>query len=108
VIAVMSAAAPEVVVHQMTALAGRQRLRHPDKTFAATNELRARGTDNLLAAAAGAGTRRVIAQGYAGRPDKPPAAGRGKVPAAVARGPEKDQPADLGQGRTNHGCTPRG
>jgi nucleoside-diphosphate-sugar epimerase len=37
-------------------------LRNPDKLFAATNELRTRGTDNLLAAAARAGTRRVIAQ----------------------------------------------
>ena len=40
--------------------------------FAGTNELRTRGTDNLLAAAARAGTRRVIAQSYAGPgPDKP-------------------------------------
>src|SRR5262249_9168501 len=45
---------------------------NPDKAFAVTNELRTRGTDNLLAAAAQAGTRRVIAQNYAGpRPDKP-------------------------------------
>jgi 2-alkyl-3-oxoalkanoate reductase len=72
VIAAVQAAAPEVIVHQMTALAGLRSLRNPDKTFAATNELRTRGTDNLLAAAAQAGTRRVIAQGYAGPgPDKP-------------------------------------
>ena len=72
VIAAVQAAAPEVVVHQMTALAGLRSFRNPDKTFAATNELRTRGTDNLLAAAARAGTRRVIAQGYAGAgPDKP-------------------------------------
>jgi nucleoside-diphosphate-sugar epimerase len=71
VIAAVRAAAPEVIVHQMTALAGLRSLRHPDKTFAATNKLRTRGTDNLLAAAARAGTRRVIAQGYAGAgPDK--------------------------------------
>ena len=71
VIAAVRAAAPEVVVHQMTALAGLRSLRNPDKLFAATNELRTRGTDNLLAAAAEAGTRRVIAQGYAGAgPDK--------------------------------------
>ena len=70
--AVLRAAAPEVIVHQMTALAGLRSLRNPDKAFAATNELRTRGTDNLLAAAARAGTRRVIAQGYAGAgPDKP-------------------------------------
>ena len=66
VIAAVLAAAPEVIVHQMTALAGMRSLRKPDKAFAATNELRSRGTDNLLAAAARAGTRRVIAQGYAG------------------------------------------
>ncbi len=72
VIAAVRAAAPEVVVHQMTALAGMRSLRNPDKQFAATNDLRTRGTDNLLAAAAQAGTRRVIAQGYAGPgPDKP-------------------------------------
>jgi nucleoside-diphosphate-sugar epimerase len=67
----VQAAAPEVIVHQMTALAGMRSLRNPDKAFAVTNELRTRGTDNLLAAAARAGTRRVIAQGYAGGgPDK--------------------------------------
>ena len=71
VIAAVRTAAPEVIVHQMTALAGMRSLRNPDKVFAATNELRTRGTDNLLAAAARAGTRRVIAQGYAGAgPDK--------------------------------------
>ena len=71
VIAAVGAAAPEVVVHQMTALAGLRSLRNPDRVFAATNELRTRGTDNLLAAAARAGTRRFIAQGYAGAgPDK--------------------------------------
>jgi nucleoside-diphosphate-sugar epimerase len=71
VIAAVLAAAPEVIVHQMTALAGMRSFRNPDKLFAVTNELRTRGTDNLLAAAARAGTRRVIAQGYAGAgPDK--------------------------------------
>jgi nucleoside-diphosphate-sugar epimerase len=50
----------------MTALAGMRSFRNPDKLFAATNELRTRGTDNLLAAATEAGTRRVIAQSYAG------------------------------------------
>jgi nucleoside-diphosphate-sugar epimerase len=72
VIAAVRAAAPEVIVHEMTALAGMRSFRNPDKLFAVTNELRTRGTDNLLAAAARAGTRRVIAQGYAGPgPDKP-------------------------------------
>jgi nucleoside-diphosphate-sugar epimerase len=53
-----------VIVHQMTALAGIRSLRNPDKVFAATSELRTRGTDNLLAAAERAGTRRVVAQGH--------------------------------------------
>ena len=66
VIAAVRAAAPEVVVHQMTALADMRSLRKVDRVFAATNELRTGGTDNLLAAAARAGTRRVIAQSYVG------------------------------------------
>jgi nucleoside-diphosphate-sugar epimerase len=72
VIAAVRSASPEVIVHEMTALANLRNLRQPDQAFAATNELRTRGTDNLLAAAVAAGTRRVIAQGYAGPgPDKP-------------------------------------
>jgi nucleoside-diphosphate-sugar epimerase len=51
-------------VHEMTALADMRSLRKMDQVFAATNELRTRGTDNLLAAAARAGTRRVVAQGH--------------------------------------------
>jgi nucleoside-diphosphate-sugar epimerase len=66
VMAAVRAAGPEVIVHQMTALAGMRSLRKPDQGFAATNELRTRGTDNLLAAAARAGTRRVVAQSNAG------------------------------------------
>jgi nucleoside-diphosphate-sugar epimerase len=62
VTAAVQAASPEVIVHEMTALADMRSLRNLDKVFAATNELRTRGTDNLLAAAARAGTRRVIAQ----------------------------------------------
>ena len=71
VIAAVLAAAPQVIMHQMTALADMRSLRRPDQQFAVTNELRTRGTDNLLEAAALAGTRRVIAQSYAGPgPDK--------------------------------------
>jgi nucleoside-diphosphate-sugar epimerase len=70
VIAAVRAAAPEVIVHQMTALADLRGLRRFDREFAVTNELRTRGTDNLLAAGAQAGTRRVIAQSYAGWPSE--------------------------------------
>jgi 2-alkyl-3-oxoalkanoate reductase len=62
VIAAVRAASPEVIVHEMTALADMRSLRNVDKVFATTNELRTQGTDNLLAAAAQAGTRRFIAQ----------------------------------------------
>src|SRR5215469_14992339 len=73
VIAAVRSAAPEVIVHEMTALAGVRSFRNPDKLFAATNALRTRGTDNLLVAAAEAGTRRLIAQSYAGPgPDSRP------------------------------------
>ncbi len=73
VIAAVLAATPEVILHEMTALASMRSLRNPDKQFAVTNDLRSRGTDNLLAAAKRAGTRRVIAQGYAGAgPDRRP------------------------------------
>jgi nucleoside-diphosphate-sugar epimerase len=70
VIAAVRAAQPDVIVHQMTALAEMRSLRNTDQVFAVTNELRIRGTDNLLAAAAEAGTRRVIAQGYTGWPNE--------------------------------------
>ncbi len=61
-------AAPEVVVHEMTALAGVPDLKHFDRTFAGTNALRTQGTDGLLAAARAAGVRRFVAQSYAGWP----------------------------------------
>jgi nucleoside-diphosphate-sugar epimerase len=64
VIAEVLVASPDVIVHEMTALASMRSLRQLDKVFATTNALRTQGTDNLLAAAAQAGTRRVIAQSY--------------------------------------------
>lgn len=70
VIAAVRAAVPEVIVHEMTALTEMRNLRNLDRVFAATNELRVRGTDNLLAAAAEAGTVRVVAQGYTGWPNE--------------------------------------
>ena len=62
-------AEPEAVVHQMTSLAGGSDLRHFDRMFAVTNQLRTQGTDHLLAAAAAAGVRRFIAQSYTGWPN---------------------------------------
>ncbi|HEU5049542.1 MAG TPA: NAD(P)-dependent oxidoreductase [Gemmatimonadales bacterium] len=57
-------ASPEVVVHQMTALAEARDLRNFDRTFAATNRLRTVGTDNLMAGARAAGARQFVAQSY--------------------------------------------
>jgi nucleoside-diphosphate-sugar epimerase len=59
-------AEPEVIIHQMTSLAGAFNLRNFDKVFAVTNRLRTEGTDHLLAAAAAAGVRRFVAQSYTG------------------------------------------
>src|SRR5919197_1080719 len=59
-------ARPDVIVHQMTALAGTANLRRFDRWFATTNRLRTRGTDILLAAADQAGVGRLVAQSYTG------------------------------------------
>jgi nucleoside-diphosphate-sugar epimerase len=61
-------ARPEVVVHQLTALAGLTNSRRFDQGFALTNRLRTEGTDHLLAAARAAGARRFVAQSFAGWP----------------------------------------
>jgi 2-alkyl-3-oxoalkanoate reductase len=65
---VVTAARPEVVVHQLTDLAGMTNFRRFDAGFAATNRLRTEGTGHLLAAARAAGTRRLVAQSFAGWP----------------------------------------
>ncbi|MEW2328740.1 NAD(P)-dependent oxidoreductase [Micromonospora chersina] len=54
-------AAPEVIVHQLTAI-GHIDTRRFDRSFAATDRLRIEGTDNLLAAARATGVRRFVAQ----------------------------------------------
>jgi nucleoside-diphosphate-sugar epimerase len=58
--------APEVVIHQLTALGGPMNLRKFDDYFAATNTLRTIGTDNLLTAAVAAKVRRFVAQSFGG------------------------------------------
>lgn len=61
-------ARPEVVVHEMTALANASDLTHFDRAFAMTNRLRKEGLDHLLAAARESGVRRVVAQSFCGWP----------------------------------------
>jgi len=68
VVAAVRAVRPDVILHQLTALAGDFDLRHFDRTFAQTNRLRTEGTDHLLAAAWEVGVHRVVAGSYAGWP----------------------------------------
>jgi nucleoside-diphosphate-sugar epimerase len=63
-------AEPEAVIHQMTALRPSPDLRHFDREFAVTNELRTRGTDHLLAAAGAVGVGRFMAQSFTGWPNE--------------------------------------
>jgi nucleoside-diphosphate-sugar epimerase len=64
----VASAAPDVIVHELTALSGKFDLRHIDRFFQTTNRLRTEGTDQLLAAAHAAGARRFVAQSFAGWP----------------------------------------
>ena len=57
-------AEPDVIVHEMTALAGTPNMKHFDRWFAVTNQLRTRGTEHLLAAASASGVERFVAQSY--------------------------------------------
>lgn len=59
------AAAPEVVVHQLTSLPPRIDYKAKDDPLAATNRVRSEGTRNLLAAAVAAGARRLVAESVA-------------------------------------------
>jgi 2-alkyl-3-oxoalkanoate reductase len=65
----VSEAAPDVIVHQATALSSiGSSLRNMDKVFAETNRLRNTGTDNLLGAAQAVGVSKFVAQSFAGWP----------------------------------------
>jgi nucleoside-diphosphate-sugar epimerase len=65
----VAAAAPDVIVHQMTAISvahsGKPDMKHMDRWFATTSRLRTEGTDHLLAAAEATGVPHFVAQGYA-------------------------------------------
>lgn len=64
----VTAAEPEVVIHQLTGLSGGVVPRRIDRDFELTNRLRTEGTDNLLRAARQGGVRRFVAQSYTGWP----------------------------------------
>ena len=62
-------AAPEVILHELTALAGLAgNFKRFDEEFALTNRLRTEVTDTMLAAARLVGARRFIAQSFCGWP----------------------------------------
>ncbi|MGI8743302.1 MAG: NAD-dependent epimerase/dehydratase family protein [Bryobacteraceae bacterium] len=65
----VASARPDVVVHQMTALANVRNYKKFDKEFTLTNRLRTEGTEYLLTAARAAGVRRFLAQSYTGWPN---------------------------------------
>ena len=62
----VATARPDVIVHQLTAIAGAVDTRHLERDFAPTNRLRTEGTDHLLSAGQAVGVRRFVAQGIAG------------------------------------------
>jgi nucleoside-diphosphate-sugar epimerase len=57
-------AEPDVIVHQLTAI-GAFNPRRMERDFAATNRLRTKGTDHLLAAGRAVGVKRFVAQSFA-------------------------------------------
>jgi nucleoside-diphosphate-sugar epimerase len=65
----VATAAPDAVVHQMTALSGTLDPKHFDRSFAVTNRLRTEGLDHLVAAAEASGVRQVVAQSFTGWPN---------------------------------------
>lgn len=61
---------PDVIVHQLSGLAGSEgNFKKFDADFAMTSRLRTEGTDHLLSAARAAGVRRFVAQSYTGWPN---------------------------------------
>ena len=66
--AAVRSAEPEVVIHELTALAGVRDFKRLDDEFALTNRFRTEVTDTLLAAARLVGARRFIAQSFCGWP----------------------------------------
>jgi len=68
VVSAIAGAAPEVIVHELTALSSFANLRRFDQEFAQTNRLRTEGTRHLLNGARTADARRFVAESFAGWP----------------------------------------
>jgi nucleoside-diphosphate-sugar epimerase len=63
----VGSAEPDVIVHQLTAIAGLD-MRRFDRDFGPTNRLRTEGTDHLLSAGRAVGVRRFVAQSFTSWP----------------------------------------
>jgi nucleoside-diphosphate-sugar epimerase len=71
VAAAVAQASPDVVIHQLSALADAEPdFKRFDQQFAQTNVLRTKGLDYLLDAARASGARRFIAQSFTGWPNE--------------------------------------
>jgi nucleoside-diphosphate-sugar epimerase len=68
VLSAVADAAPDVIVHELTALSSFASLRRFDRELAQTNRLRTEGARYLLKAARAASARRFVAQSFAGWP----------------------------------------
>jgi nucleoside-diphosphate-sugar epimerase len=70
VLAAVSGAKPDVVIHQLSALSGiKADFKRFDEQFAQTNVLRTKGVDYLLEAAVASGARRFLVQSFTGWPN---------------------------------------
>lgn len=67
VAAAVADAAPDAIIHELTAI-GALNMRRFDRDFALTNRLRTEGTDHLLSAGRAIGVRRFVAQSFTSWP----------------------------------------
>ena len=67
VAAAVAEAAPDAIIHELTAI-GALNMRRFDRDFALTNRLRTEGTDHLLSAGRAIGVRRFVAQSFTSWP----------------------------------------
>lgn len=95
VLRAVAEAKPDVVVHQLTGLSTGADFKHFDRSFASTNQLRTRGTDNLLAAARASGAGRFVAQSFTGWPFP-------RTGAAVKTETDPLDPSPLAASRESH------
>jgi nucleoside-diphosphate-sugar epimerase len=70
VVRAVTAAHPDVIVHEMTALQSMKSLANFDRDVATTNRLRTEGTEYLIEAAEAVGTPKLVVQSFTGWPNQ--------------------------------------